>query len=226
MGLFARLTELISANLNSLLDAAEDPERMLAQVIRELEESLSGARQQGARAVAAERRLARELEQNRAEARNWNERARLALAGRREDLARKALARKLEHDDLARVLETQWSAARQGSDEVKAALRALEARLAEARRKQRSLVARHRAAAVRLEAQLALRPGIPDGRAPLARFVRFEERLIDMEDQLLAQAEIARPLADLENELADLEAARRVEDELQVLKKEMATGEL
>src|SRR5437868_3799448 len=100
MGLFTRLADLISANLNSLLDAAEDPERMLAQVIREMEDGLAAARRQGAVAVAAERRLGRELEQNRAAAGLWKERARKALAGRREDLARKALARKLEHDDL------------------------------------------------------------------------------------------------------------------------------
>lgn len=221
MGLFARLSDLISANLNSLLDAAEDPERMLAQVIREMEESLADARQQGASAIAAERRLGRELEQNRTAAAHWKEQARLALTSHREDLARVALARKLEHDDLVRALDTQWAAARRTSTDVKAALRALEARLAEARRKQRTLIARHRAAAIRLEVQRAVPPAIPDGRAPLARFARFQDRLIDMEDQLLAQAEITRPLADLERELADLESAKRVDDELQALKKEV-----
>ena len=221
MGLFARLSDLISANLNSLLDAAEDPERMLTQVIREMEEGLADARQQGASAITAERRLGRELEQNRAAASHWKEQARLALTSHREDLARKALTHKLEQDDLVRALDTQWTAARQTSTDVKAALHALEARLAEARRKQRTLIARHRAAAIRLEVQRAVKPAIPDGRTPLARFARFEDRLIDLEDQLLAQTEIARPSADLEIELADLESAKRVEDELQVLKKEM-----
>jgi phage shock protein A len=226
MGLFARLSDLISANLNSLLDAAEDPERMLAQVIREMELGLADARQQGACAIAAERRLGRELEQNRAAAAHWKEQARLALNSQREDLARKALARKLEHDDLVRALDSQWTAARQTSTEVKAALHALEARLAEARRKQRTLLARHRAAAIRLQAQRTVKPVIADGREPLARFARFEDRLIDMEDQLLAQSELLRPSADLEIELADLESARRVEDELKELKKEMEPAAL
>jgi len=226
MGLFARLSDLISANLNALLDAAEDPERMLAQVIREMEDGLAAARRQGACAIAAERRLGRELEQNRTAAARWKEQARLALAGGREDLARRALARKLEHDDLVCALDAQWAAARRTSAEVKAALQALEARLGEARRKQRVLIARHRAASLRLEVRRAVKPALADGRAPLARFARFEDRLIDLEDQLLAQAELTGPSVDLESELADLESAKRVEDELQTLKKELGPAAL
>src|SRR5262249_45702357 len=155
MGIFSRLSDLIVANINALLDKAENPERMLAQIIREMEEGLGRARQQAATAIALDRRLKRELQQHQQEAFNWKEPPRLALASNREDLVRQALARKIEHDDLAHGLLTQYSSAQETSSQVRAALRALELRLAEARRKQKTLLARHRAAKIQLEVQRA-----------------------------------------------------------------------
>src|SRR5438270_172646 len=143
MGVFSRLSDIITANVHALLDRAEHPERMLAQVIREMEASLARARHYAAAAIAAERHLARELERHRAEARHWREHARQALTAGREDLARRALLRKAEHDNLIRELEPQLAAARQTGDNVRTALRALEARLAEARRRQGAILARH-----------------------------------------------------------------------------------
>jgi phage shock protein A len=221
MGIFARLSDIISANVNALLDKAEEPERMLAQIIREMEDGLASARQQGATAIAAERRLGRELEQSRTAAEHWKEQARLALTSGREDLARQALARKIDHDDLARALEPQWAAAHATSAEVKSALHALAARLAEARRKQRTLVARHRAATIRVEVQRTVHAGIPDGRSAFARFARFEEKLVDAEDHLLAQAEVGPSAGALETELGQLELRKRVDEELRVLKTEI-----
>jgi phage shock protein A len=124
---------LIAANTHALLDRAENPETMLKQVVRDMEEGLAAARQQAARAIAAERRLQRELQQNRAAAHRWQEQARRALTAGREDLARKALAQKIEHDDLVKELEAQHAAADSTSKEVKAALRTLETRLAHIR---------------------------------------------------------------------------------------------
>jgi phage shock protein A len=220
MGIFARLSDLITANVNALLDQVEDPERMLAQALREMEQALALARRHAAAAIAAERRLGRELAQNRARAAHWREQARAALAAGREDLARRALACMVEHDDLARALEGQHTAAVETSAEVRGALRALEARLAEARHKQRALVARHRAARVRDEVRRATGAGVLDVSAPFAKFERFEERLIDDEDRLLAHAELGCADGDLEAEVAALAARKRIDAELDALKRE------
>jgi phage shock protein A len=224
MGIFARLSDLITANINALLDQVEDPERMLAQALREMEQALALARRHAAAAIAAERRLARELTQNRARAAHWKEQAQTALAGGREDLARQALACMVEHADLARALEGQHATALETSAEVRGALRALEARLADARRRQRALVARHRAAKVRHELRRAAGAGVLDLSVPFAKFERFENRLIDDEDHLLALAEIGCPAGDLEAEVAALAAKKRIDAELDALERDTQSG--
>jgi phage shock protein A len=220
MGIFARLSDLITANVNALLDQVEDPERMLAQALREMEQAQALARRHAAAAIAAERRLGRELAQNRARAAHWREQARAALAAGREDLARRALACTLEHDDLARSLEGQHAAAVETSTEVRGALRALETRMAEARHRQRALAARHRAARVRDEVCRAAGADVLDVSGPFARFARFEERLTDDEDRLLAHAQLGCSAGDLEAEVAALAVKKRIDLELDALKRE------
>jgi phage shock protein A len=220
MGIFARLSDLIAANVNALLDRAEDPVKMIAQVIREMEAGLADARCYAATAITAERRLGRELEQNRAQAALWQERARAALTRGREDLARRMLARKLEHDDLVAGLEPQHAQAVQTSTQVRTALRALEARLAEARRKQRSLLARHGAARVRAAVSRA-GVGIAGFGNAQAQFDRLENRMVDFEDELAAQAELSQDSGELERELVDWERERAVNEELEALKRSL-----
>jgi phage shock protein A len=214
MGFFARLSNLISANLNAMLDAAEDPATMLAQVIREMESSLATARRHGAKAIAAERRLERELEQNRADAASWQTQAALAIRNGREDLARLALARKIEHDDLVNALAPQLAAAQRTSAQVKTALRAIDARLAEARRKERILLAEHHAVQVRRDVECWASRGPA---ASLTQFARLENRLADLNAELQAEIAIAQPNGDLEADLAALEMQRRIDDELEAL---------
>ena len=99
MNIFSRLSDIISANLNALLDRAENPEVMIAHIIREMEEGLARARRLGASAVAAEKRIGRELEQKRQQAELWRNKARSAIDRGREDLARRALERCLDHEN-------------------------------------------------------------------------------------------------------------------------------
>jgi phage shock protein A len=220
MRIFARLSDLIAANVNALLDRAEDPAKMIAQVIRDMEDGLADARRYAATAIAAERRLGRELDQNRTQAEFWRAKARTALTLDREDLARRMIARKKEHDALVSSLEAQHAQTVQTTVQVRTALRALEARLAEARRKQRSLLARQgaarvRAAVYRTGAGLA---GFPNAQA---HFDRLENRLVEFEDEVAAQAELALEGGGLEGELADLERERAVNEELAELEREV-----
>jgi phage shock protein A len=219
MSIFSRISDILTANLNALLDRAEDPEALLAQVIREMEQSLARARRSAAVAIAAERRLRRERDDYRLGADHWKGRARDALAAGREELARRALARKQEHDALARNLEEQHAEAVQSGQLARNALQALEARLAEARRKQRALLARHRTAQIRVEVHRYLGAGRADFGASLARFDRLEDRLSRCADELTAEADL-HDLTGLEAEFTDLERQRAIDRELEALKRE------
>src|SRR5256885_1284524 len=97
MGIFSRISDIFAANLNALLDRAEDPELMLGHLIRAMEDGLDRARRYTAVAIAAESRLRRDRDNNRTLGDAWKTRAREALAAGREDLARRALARSQEH---------------------------------------------------------------------------------------------------------------------------------
>jgi phage shock protein A len=217
MGIFSRMSDIITANLNALLDRAENPETMLAQVIREMEESVTRARRSAAVAIAAQRRLEREAQHHHQQAEHWKGRAREALGADREELARRALARKQEHEALARGLDAQQIEATRTSEAARTTLRALEARLAEARRKERTLLSRHRTAQVRVEVQRHMRGGGSDFLASQDRFDRLADRLMRCADELVAEAELDDGL---DTELAQLEQQRAVEEELATLKHE------
>jgi phage shock protein A len=220
MSIFSRLSDIIASNINALLDKAENPEVMIAQIIREMEEGLASARSYAATAIAAERRIGRELEQNRLQAEQWKAKAREALAAGREDLARRALVRKREHEDLVTSLDRQHSESLQTSQNVRTSLRALEARLAEARRKQRSLLARHRAALARAELHRFAGAGMGAFCGSQAKFDRLENQLIDFEDELAALGELDQVHTALDADFADLEREQAIDEELEALKSE------
>ncbi len=190
MGIFSRISDLFTANLNALLDRAENPEVMLEQMIREMEESLARARRSAAVAIAAESRLRRDREDNQAQAEQWKARARQALNAGHEELARRALARKLQHDVLAGSLDDDYTATVQAAQSARTALEALEARLAEARAKQRVLLARHRTAQIRVEVYQHLGLRRTSFGVSQARFDRLAERLTQRVEELTAEVEL------------------------------------
>src|SRR5262245_59846763 len=221
MGVFSRVSDIITANMNSLLDLAENPEAMVAQVIREIADGLTRARRYAAVAIATERRLRRERDDNRQQVEIWKSRAGEALAANREDLARRALACKQEHESLAQSLDEQLADAAQTAESARTALRALESRLAEARQKQRTLLARHRTAQVRVEVHRHLGAGRGGIATSQARFDRWEDRLSRCTDELTAEADL-QDAAGLEADFADLDRQRTIEQELESLKRERA----
>src|ERR1700689_1236574 len=113
MSIMSRCFDVVVANVNALLDRIESPEAMIGQIIREMDDGVASARQCAAGAIAAERRLGRELAEQRTAAAFWQAKARTAVTANREDLARLALTRKKEHEALVLELETQHAAALQ-----------------------------------------------------------------------------------------------------------------
>lgn len=148
MSFFSRLSDIISCNVNDLLGSAADPLRAVRQIISEMEEGLAGASRSANAASNSEQRLRSELDEHRAQVESWSAKAREQLIQKHEDQAREALIRKREIEDLLAGLEQQHAAAVATRDQLTTTLRAIGARLAEARRIEQALEAKQPAAHV------------------------------------------------------------------------------
>ena len=202
MGVFKRISDIISANLSELTEQFEEPERMLKQAVREMEETIADVTGQTAKAMANEKTLSRELERNRAQREQWQQRAEKAVEAGDDDLARKALARKNEHTKVVDALEDQLESAREASRTLKRQLAGMKAKLAEGKRNLTTLSARKRAADFRkkMDSQAAGLGAEVDDNA----FAKF--------DRLKSKVEQAEAEAEAIAELRGLEAGGTAED--------------
>lgn len=218
--LFKRISDVLTANLNDLVDRVEDPERMIKQLIREMEENVSSARESVIDAMASEKQLAKELDSQRRQADDWHNRARRALETGNETLAREALLRKKEHDGIVSGLQASWESARRTSERLKAQLRALEMKLEEARLKKGSLVARQRAAQAH-EQMGRIQDHFQAGLDLNQSFGRMAEKVGDMEARMEARAELYGEFSQAEREFLKMEVDLEVEAELATLRQEV-----
>lgn len=221
MGIFARLATLIKSNLNDLISKSEDPEKMLNQVVIDMANQLIEAKKQVAVAIADEKRLAKQAEQEAANAAEWERRAMLAIKAGDDNLAKEALGRKKEHDQLATTLKDQWQKQKQAVDQLKTALRMLNTKIEEAKRKKNVLIARKK----RAEAQKAIQETM-SGLQNASAFETFE-RMSTKIDQIEAEAEATTELAEqysgdtLQHKFRQMEASVGADDELAALKRKM-----
>lgn len=215
--IFKRINDVITANINDLIDRVEDPERMIKQVIREMEENIARARESVVEAIANEKQLQKELESNQRQMEEWLGKAEGALKKGNEDLARAALERKKEHENIVKVLEPSWESARNTSLRLKTQLRALEAKLEEARRKRSSLAARQHAAQARQKMDQTMAT-FEAGLNAQSKFERMEDKVASMEARTEAMEELSSEKDRLEREFLDMEMQDEIEDELQALK--------
>ncbi|MGE0824651.1 MAG: PspA/IM30 family protein [Candidatus Binatia bacterium] len=218
--IFKRINDIITANINDLIDRVEDPERMIKQLIREMEENVSRAKEGVIEAIASEKRLYKDLEHHQRLAEEWQYKATQALQADNEDLARAALVRKKEYDRIVTSLEPSWEAAKATSERLKRQLQALEAKLEEARRKRSTLVARQRAAQARVHMDKTL-TAFEAGLDAQANFARMEDKVTDMEARVEAMAEVNSAADRLEKEFQELATEKEVEDELAALRKKI-----
>ena len=218
--LFKRISDVIAANLNDLVDRVEDPERMIKQLIREMEENIASAREGVIDAVASEKQLAKELEHQRRQAEDWQQRARRAMEAGNETLAREALLRRKEHDGIVASLEASWQSARRSSERLKTQLRALEAKLEEARLKKGSLVARQRAAQAR-EQMDQVNDRFQTGLNLNQSFGRMADKVGEMEARMEAREELYGDYSPVEREFLKLETDSELEAELAALRKQV-----
>ena len=141
MTYFSRLTEIVTCNLNSMLAESADQSTAIREIIQEMEEGVGGARRSCQTAASNEHRLITEMDAHRTQIAFWNAKAREELGQQNDELAREALLRKREIEDLLAALQQQLQAATTTRDHLQTTLRALEARLADARRKECELAA-------------------------------------------------------------------------------------
>lgn len=146
MGIFSRLTDIVNANLNSLLDKAEDPPKMVRLIIQEMEEGLVRERSNLARYLADKKELRRQQERNQSQLQDWQSKAELALQKGRDDLARAALIEKGKQQQLVDALSQEFSAVEEGIAKLTAEIELLEAKLEDARGRQKAMLLRSAAA--------------------------------------------------------------------------------
>lgn len=219
--IFKRIGDVINANINDFIDRVEDPERMIKQMIREMEDNIRQAKESVVDAVAGEKKLTAELEQHRASAANWRAKAGKAVEADDDCLAREALKRAKEHDRVLESLEPACDAATRTSTNLKEQLRALEAKLEEAKRKRSTLVARQRAAEARQHMEHA-GSSFQSGVDAYSNFTRMEDKVAEMEARTAAIVEVNRDSVDLDASLHELAAEADVEAELAALKQNRA----
>jgi phage shock protein A len=221
MGFFGRLAQLIKSNLNDLISRAEDPEKMLVQVIVEMNTQLVEAKKQVAVAIADEKRLQKQYESEKGLAAEWEKKAMLAVRAGDDALAKEALMRKKEHDGLAATFKDQWEKQLAAVNQLKTALRALNAKIEEAKRKKNVLIARKRRAEAMKQIHETM-SGLKDQSA----FETFD-RMAQKIDQIEAEAEAGAELSEeysgdvLKSKFSQLEATSGADLELEELKRKM-----
>jgi phage shock protein A len=221
MGLFARLALLIKSNINALISSSEDPEKMLNQLIDEMGEQLNIAKKQVAGAIGDEKRLARQVEIEAQQASEWEKKAMLAVRAGDDALAKAALSRKKEHDSTAAQYREQWQKQKTGVDQLKLALRALNGKIEEAKRKKGILIARKK----RAEAQKAIHETM-SGLKSSSAFEAFDQMASKIE-QLEAEADASAQIAEeytgdvLAHKFRELETTKGADEDLVELKRKM-----
>lgn len=218
MSIFKRMVSVIKSNLNDLINKAEDPKKMLEQLISDMNQQLVQVKQEVASAIADEKRLQREYEKARKEADKWGEKAELAVKKGEDQLAMQALQRQESAESQAEGYEKQWMAQREAVDKLKSALSQLNQKLQEANRKKNLLIARQKRAEATQRINKTM-SSLTDTSA-FDTFSRMEEKINQLEAKTEAETEINKELegSDLESEFKELEAEDNIKNKLAALK--------
>jgi phage shock protein A len=217
MGIFTRVRDIISSNINAMLDKAEDPEKLVKLIIREMEDTLVEIKASCASAMAKKKHVERESETMTTRAREWADRAQLAVNKGREDLAREALLEKRRYTERGKALETESLQFDGIIQQYQEDILQLEEKLNAAREKQRLLAQRHAHANEKKRAQSQIRKF--DSSNAVFRFEQFEQRV----DRLEAEADLVNygRTPSLKEEFVKLEGDEEIERELEALKASM-----
>jgi phage shock protein A len=214
MGIFTRFSDIVNSNINAILDKAEDPEKIVRLMIQEMEDTLVEVRSAAARSIADKKDLNRKLESLERDLADWDDKAELAMRKGREDLAKAALVEKSRAAAAADALKRDYLAVDEGLAKLNEDIARLEAKLQDAKARQKALLARHKTANSRLAARRKIHDYKIDD--ALVRFEQYTRRIDDVEGRIEAY-DLGLP-KDLKHEFASLEAEESVQKELDELK--------
>ncbi|MBF4257868.1 phage shock protein PspA [Vibrio anguillarum] len=218
MGIFSRFADIVNSNISALLDKAEDPEKMIRLIIQEMEDTLVEVRTNSAKAIADKKELARKVDSMVSHIEDWQQKATLALAKQREDLARAALIEKKKLQEMQKGLHTEQTLVEETIDKLTGEIGKLEAKIAETRVKQQALALRSQTAHNRRDVQRHLHTSRTD--EAMAKFEQYSRKV----DELEAEADLyamSGNAKSLDQEFAELQAQDEIEQELAKLKQQM-----
>ena len=221
MGIFTRFRDIVSSNINAMLDKAEDPEKLIRLMIREMEDTLIELKASCAEVMANGKKTERQLDNAQSREEEWKAKAELAVVKGRDDLAREALIERRRFGRRAEALEKELSECSALIDQYQDDIQMLEAKLSSARERQRVLVQRHVYADKKRRAHQEVRR--LDNSEAILKFEEFENRIERME----AEADLInlgrKPV--LESEFDHLMVDEEIEKDLQKLKSSIAGGD-
>lgn len=220
MGVFSRLSDIVNSNLNALLARAEDPEKIVRLIIQEMEDTLVEVRTAAARSIADRKEASRRIDQLEAAQADWQRKAELAIGKGREDLAKGALIAKAKAAETVELLRRELAAIDEALAKTDDDMTKLQAKLTEAKNKQKALEIRRKSATDRIRIRTQLHDGRID--EALDRYSTIERKLDDLEGRVESY-DLGRPRPkSLDEEFAELEAETSVERELAEMKARLA----
>ncbi len=222
MGIFDRIVTILKSNINDMISKAEDPKKMLEQIIMDMTEKLAQAKQEVATTIADEKRLQKSYLDAKKDAEGWEKKAMLAVNKGDDNLAMEALKRQETSQSLYQQYEQQWMAQKDSVDKLKMALTQLNEKIQEAQRKKNLLIARQ----TRAEAQTKIAntmSSLTDSSA-FDSFSRMEEKINQIEAKAEADVELQKELSgsNLEDKFKSLEMDSNIQDKLAALKAKAA----
>lgn len=224
MGLFTRFTDIVNANLNSMLDKAEQPEKMIRLIIQEMEETLVEVRSTAAKNIAEQKTHTRRVKSAKASMEHWHSKAELALTKEREDLAKSALTQKHKYQGELDMLEQEGEKIAEFLAKVQDDAARLQEKLSEARRRQEAYTLRQESAEVRLKVRE--QAAIYNIEEAMSKFERYQQKIDSVEAQVEAYdlMQTSSEGHNLNAQFAELEKDETIEQELAEMKKKASAA--
>lgn len=216
MSIFSRLSDIINSNISSLLDKAENPEKMIRMVIQEMEETLVEVRSGTAKVIAEKKTQERRVQQLRRQADDWQEKAELAMSRDREDLAKAALVEKATVSTTIEALEGELKKLDETLEKLSGEIEQLQSKLNDARARQKTIVMRSTATQSRVDINRQLHSYNIDN--AMNKFEYYEKKIDLMEGQVDS---LTVERKGLENEFEELARKEKIDQELQAIKNKL-----